>query len=104
MTAPRPTPMTHTPWKIGPLLGTGVDVFDNKGACAASYCTPEDAATIVRAVNAHDALVAALTNIVANARMVADPTMSGMTDCYAVPLDDIEAARTALATAEDGRG
>ena len=30
--------------------------------------------------------------IVANAVVVPDPRMQGSTDCYAVPLDDIEAA------------
>lgn len=34
-----------------------------------------------------------LRTIVLNARVIPDPNMSGATDCYAVPLDDIEAAR-----------
>lgn len=38
----------------------------------------------------------ALANITANARRHADPRMEGKTDCYLVPLDDIEAARKAL--------
>lgn len=40
-----------------------------------------------------------LAVIVANAVLIPDPRMAGATDCYAVPLDDIEAAKTALAKA-----
>jgi hypothetical protein len=32
-----------------------------------------------------------LTNIMLNAVLIPDPRMNGMTDCYAVPLDDVEA-------------
>ena len=38
----------------------------------------------------------ALENIVANARLQADARMDGTTDIWAVPLDDIVAARAAL--------
>lgn len=31
--------------------------------------------------------------IIANACLIPDPTMNGVTDTYSVPLDDIEAAR-----------
>jgi hypothetical protein len=34
--------------------------------------------------------------IVQNAEVQPDASMKGATDCYAVPLDDIEAARTLL--------
>lgn len=44
----------------------------------------------------HAALRTALENIVANAVIQPDASMAGTTDCYAVPLDDIEAARRAL--------
>jgi hypothetical protein len=37
-----------------------------------------------------------LSIIVTNAVLVPDPQMRGTTDTYAVPLDDIEAARTLL--------
>ena len=39
-----------------------------------------------------DAYRDALQVIVANARMIPDPQMEGTTDCFAVPLDDIETA------------
>ena len=55
-----------------------------------------NAALIVKAVNGRATLLAALANIVANAVMQPDASMAGATDCYAVPLDDIEAARRAL--------
>lgn len=38
-----------------------------------------------------------LAVIIANAKMIPDPAMAGQTDIYAVPLDDIEDARTILA-------
>jgi hypothetical protein len=37
-----------------------------------------------------------LTNIVLNARMQPDASMGGAADCWAVPLDDIDAAIIAL--------
>jgi hypothetical protein len=37
-----------------------------------------------------------LTNIVMNAVIQPDASMGGQADCYAVPLDDIEAAREEL--------
>jgi len=36
--------------------------------------------------------------VLANAEVGPDPRMDGMTDCYLVPLDDIEMLRTALVT------
>lgn len=44
-----------------------------------------------------DRLRDALECIVHNAVEIPDPRMDGTTDCYAVPLDDIGAARAALA-------
>ena len=44
-------------------------------------------------------LLEALDIIVCNAVLQPDAAMSGATDCYAVPIDDIEAARAALAKA-----
>lgn len=41
-------------------------------------------------------LLDVLHNIVANARLVPDPAMQGMTDIYAVPCDDIEEAQRLL--------
>jgi hypothetical protein len=34
--------------------------------------------------------------IVANAVVISDPRMQGATDCYSIPLDDIEAAQALL--------
>lgn len=45
-------------------------------------------------------LLAAAKAIVANATLQPDQRMSGATDIYAVPLDDIDAARAAIAKAE----
>jgi len=45
------------------------------------------------------ALLEILQIIIANARMQPDASMNGATDIYAVPLDDIEAARAAIAKA-----
>lgn len=42
-------------------------------------------------------LIDALFNIILNAQVVPDPQADGATDCFAVPLDDIEAARALLA-------
>ena len=47
--------------------------------------------------NLSGTLRAALEVIVANAEIIPDPHMSGATDIYAVPLDDIDTARAALA-------
>lgn len=44
-----------------------------------------------------------LSVIVANAEVIRDPRMNGATDCYAVPLDDIEAAKELLAKPETAR-
>lgn len=48
-------------------------------------------------------LLEALSNILANARLIPDPSMQGATDVYAVPLDDIEAAVAVLAKANSAR-
>lgn len=45
---------------------------------------------------AHQNLGDILRNILANARVQPDAAMNGTTDVYAVPLEDIEAARSAL--------
>lgn len=37
-----------------------------------------------------------LSTIVMNAELIPDPMINGTTDCYAVPLSDIDAARAAL--------
>lgn len=44
----------------------------------------------------HVCLLRALDCIVLNARLVPDPDRNGATDCYAVPLEDIERARELL--------
>ena len=41
-------------------------------------------------------LLKLLSTIVLNAKLQPDAGMNGSTDCYAVPLEDIEAARDAL--------
>ncbi len=46
----------------------------------------------------------ALSNIVANAQIQPDASMGGMTDVYAVPLDDIDEARSALGQKEQRNG
>ena len=46
-------------------------------------------------------LRAALKVIVANAEIIPDPHMSGATDIYAVPIDDIDNARASLAALAD---
>jgi hypothetical protein len=46
--------------------------------------------------------VEALATLIANAELIGDPRMYSTADCYAVPLDDIEAARAALAAAKEG--
>lgn len=48
---------------------------------------------------ASEELLEVLRIIIANATVIADPRMEGATDCYAVPLDDIEAARSAITKA-----
>ena len=66
------------------------------------YIGEANAAHIVCCVNAHDGLVEALATLIANAELIGDPRMYSTADCYAVPLDDIEAARAALAAAKEG--
>lgn len=51
----------------------------------------------LRAVNAE--MLEALETIVANAEIQPDAKMSGLTDVYAVPTDDIDDARAALTRA-----
>lgn len=53
--------------------------------------------------SSHADLLAALDILIANARLIPDPGMAGATDCYAVPMDDIEAARAAIARATGER-
>lgn len=48
-------------------------------------------------------LLSALTCVVLNAAMQPDASMGGLTDCYAVPFDDIEAARAIVAKANGER-
>ena len=55
---------------------------------------------IVLAVNHHEDLVRALQIVCANASLMPDPKMQGTTDCYGVPLDDIDEARALLAQIE----
>ena len=52
-----------------------------------------------RLISAAPELLEALDIIVCNAVLQPDAAMSGATDCYAVPIDDIEAARAAIAKA-----
>lgn len=49
--------------------------------------------------NAAPDLLMILQVIVSNARLSPDPNMNGTTDCYCIPLDDIETARQAIAKA-----
>jgi hypothetical protein len=63
----------------------------------------KDGCSIERAMLDHIAdLQAALQNIVTNASIQPDASMGGATDCYAVPLDDIEHARM-IAAVPDAR-
>lgn len=60
---------------------------------------PPDAKFMIEAVNSYDALCAlrdAAAILLTNAQMIADPSRGGATDCYSVPLDDVEALSAAL--------
>jgi len=63
--------------------------------CAGDYEGRANAALIAAAPD----LLAALSCIVLNARLQPDAHMAGTTDCYAIPTDDIEAARAVIAKA-----
>jgi len=52
-----------------------------------------------RLIAADPELLEALENIVNNATLAPDEAMQFTTDCYRVPLDDIEEARAAIAKA-----
>lgn len=71
---------------------------------------PETAQMIARALNNIDALradldacVALLDIIRCNASVIPDPEMNGLTDCYRVPLDDIDAIGRILNSVTLGR-
>jgi hypothetical protein len=57
---------TPGPWHVAGRKGgwDGVTAEDGTDICALEYNNPANAAFIVRAVNAHDALVAALENLI----------------------------------------
>lgn len=108
---------TPGPWELAPcgdILGNRstatdnglvctmcIDRRDDEGAANADLiaAAPDTAAERdrLRAVNAD--LLAALSCIVLNARLQPDAHMAGTTDCYAIPTDDIEAARAVIAKA-----
>lgn len=61
--------------------------------------TEENAMTLAQIIDSEtkaSAMIELLTIIVANAKMIPDPSMQGATDIYAVPLGDIEAAKFLL--------
>lgn len=64
-------------------------------------CSPPKPECIANAklIAAAPTLLEVLEFIVANAQLVTDPRMAHACDCYAVPLDDIEAAQEAIKTA-----
>lgn len=102
--------MTTKP-KTEPTLPQSIEAFHRSlfsSGNAGSLATvsrgeyPRDCALakeLAKRYNAHDALVLALSNIVANAVVGPDASMKGLTDCYHIPLDDIEAAGDALRAA-----
>lgn len=62
------TAHTPLPWTHSRVWGSEIGISDHKimnsgGKSVATDATPQDAALIVRAVNSHDALVAALEQI-----------------------------------------
>ena len=61
--------------------------------------TPTTSPSVPNRADIADAYREALQVIVENARLIPDPQMEGMTDCFAVPLDDIETACRVLCDA-----
>ncbi len=61
------------------------------------YNEPKAVIDLIEANTHADELAEALRVLVANAELAPDARMKGATDCYSVPLDDIEAARAVLA-------
>ena len=56
-----------------------------------AYSVPVEVASLLESVSIErDNLRDALNIIVLNARMIPDPSMDGNTDCYGIPLLDIE--------------
>jgi hypothetical protein len=96
---------TPGPWHATPSPKGGHNIYDadnNVPAIARTYRIADDATVEANArlIAAAPDLLEALQIIVANARMVPDPTMDGATDCFAVPLGDIEiVAHAAIAHA-----
>lgn len=106
-----PAALKHTPgpWTI---LGRatisnegneeGVDeIVADDGALTVAYVTGQEVAD-ARLIAAAPEMLEALAIIVANAVVQPDASMGGMTDTYAVPLDDIEAARALLSKITGG--
>lgn len=88
---------TARPWEFDGGAGA---VIDSEGALICAMVSDANAALIVRAVNSHEAVVAALRGIIQ-----AWDTDSG--DYYVTNMltdDDIDKARAALALAEQGGG
>lgn len=90
-------------WYVVTAGGSPEEVAVCYGTCADTEAHARLIASAPRLKRERDALLAALEVLLVNADVGPDPRMDGMTDCYLVPLDDIDAARQAIAAAE-GRG
>lgn len=86
---------TPGPWYVAPLGGGYAQVCSEGAGIVLACMTEADAALIAAAPD----LLAALSCIVLNARLQPDAHMAGTTDCYAIPTDDIKAARAVIAKA-----
>ena len=76
-------------------FGSTANTEDMRQAFAEEAVNRADA--LLEALGMEEPAAAALAIIIGNARLVPDPAMDGATDCYAVPLDDIDAARKLVA-------
>jgi hypothetical protein len=83
MTTERPTPGTYM------SMAARMQAYGYEREAAALRCAAED-------VGKMQEMERVLSCIVLNAVLIPDPQMRGMTDAYAVPLDDITAAYALL--------
>ena len=89
-------------WRIIPRGSGGYAIASGTGTIAEipSWLDPDSAREVAALMASSRKMRDALRNIVANAVVTHDPERGGMTDVYSIPLDDIDAAKTALSDAD----
>ena len=103
---PGPWRVAENEWNLGAAPWREAGLVE--GDTGAGYAVPPLICAVYRGdetdanaqlISAAPDLLEALSIIVANAVIQQDAAMGYATDCYAVPLDDIEGARAAIAKA-----